>query len=214
MLIYRINTDKTHQIDHFEPHGKICNIGNNNTNLNKKINGLMIHFKQGMETIFDVSVTYNPPSEICPNTKGVQSIHRNMETSDWEGFCSIWSLLFAELIILAPEYTSKEIYDSFLVFTSKYATKNYVIMDKIIQGYLMTLDERLLKYGNRYLKLRYLITNSEKSDEKALRQMEILESYWFEKIGKRTLGKNNGGKSRSINTSKKNYTKKYRKKMV
>jgi hypothetical protein len=45
------------------------------------------------------------------------------------------------------KYTHKEFYDSLLACTDKFTKKNYVIMDKVIQGYLMTLDQRFIKYG-------------------------------------------------------------------
>jgi hypothetical protein len=247
MLIYRINEDKSHQIDHFEPHGNACYSGNeiDHHGINLKINKSMIKLKEMMEEILDVTVIYNPPSSVCLSIQGVQAIHQKKSIKNsWFGFCGIWSFIFAELIILAPNFSSMDVYDSFLAFTNKFVDVNdYEIMDLIVQGYLITLDERLRKYGKygeRYLILRYLITNEKKGHKDAKGQLKKLQKFWFDKLGiknlrtfkydeflekygEETKEKQNGGKNRRINTSKKQndtskkkstkkYSKKYSKK--
>jgi len=183
MLIYRVNLDKTHQIDHFEPHGSRIQFfleSEKNDSLERKLSRKMVELKLKMEDLCKVSVSYSNPTDICPDIDGVQAIHEEIgQTMDWRGFCALWSILLAELIILASDHNTKDIYKSFV----ENALYNPKLLNHIVKGYLITLDERLSKYGKRYNKLRYLISVENKGfDSDTQIHYDYLSNLWNNKI--------------------------------
>jgi hypothetical protein len=188
MLIYRVNEDKSQQIEHFEPHGsriKFSLESEKNNSLESKLSRKMVELKFKMEELCKVSVSYSSPTDICPDIDGVQAIHEDIEqTMDWRGFCALWSILLAELIILAPDHKTSDIYKSFV----ENALYNPKLLNHIVKGYLMTLDERLNKYGKRYKNLRYLISVKNKGfDSDTQMHYDYLSNLWNKKLANKMV---------------------------
>jgi hypothetical protein len=115
VLIYR--RDLNH-IEHFEPYGPFFG-GNESKHkeIEKDINKYITHLNKHIPT----PVKFISSSQICPFDAGVQYmdefLRKNRGTlidprEPSEGYCTIWSLFFTELVLKNPERTSYDlIYD-------------------------------------------------------------------------------------------------------
>jgi hypothetical protein len=186
ILIYRV-FDKYHQLDHYEPHGGRVNwYGNSqkDNELNNEIIKTLTTLTSIMSRITKMRVEYVKASDICPiNQNGIQSRHQKKSTKKWRGFCTLWSILIAELTLVAPNYTTKQIYECFNEFAY-----NSTELDYIVKGYLITLDERLLKYGNEFEELRYLEQNV---SVKNIVRIEKLKKLWYQNLSIRINARDN-----------------------
>ena len=144
MLIYRKTLNV---IEHYEPHGsKMYSELQTNEYVNKIMN-VIIH---KMNTINETNnykyystgnIKYMPPSNICPHTRGFQSIENELilpnkiTKIENEGFCMIWSIFFAEMTLQNPSFTSAEIFQYIYDNINNNPTKT----KNIIRGYLNML---------------------------------------------------------------------------
>lgn len=141
ILVYR---PKLGTIERYEPHGSTTNYNKDNydtkTNTNLKmlfenlISPLMI--QAGFTPI-----TYIPPSDVCPVIDGFQTLEGEIKELGDEGggFCVMWSLFVADLIMSRPEIPTKTLIRDVMNAAEndslKYAT--------IIRGYVLELEEEI-----------------------------------------------------------------------
>jgi hypothetical protein len=135
MLIYRKSLNV---LEHYEPHGsKIIYTGV----INEQLKKIMIIIVTKLNQESKINTTYIPPNDICPHSEGFQVIENELIVSkkltltEKEGMCTIWSIFFAELSLLNPTFTSKEIFNK--VFDDINQSENKGLKAKnIIRGYL------------------------------------------------------------------------------
>ena len=165
MLIYRKSLDV---IEHFEPHGAIF-LGDENLPITDyiryKVPNILETIVDKMNTInkennhayYQNNLTYLPPHEVCPvSTMGLQELENKLVLSkqvrerEGGGFCAIWSIFWAEMVLLNPHIPTDEL-------------RNY-IMDSIDYANINTeYDKIALKTRNvirGYLELLYVQINS------------------------------------------------------
>jgi hypothetical protein len=196
ILIYRILDEYNHQIDHYEPHGDKMGMFDDlelNDAFNKEIYDTMKLFTSLMSKDTGKKVVYKKASEICPKRhNGLQRRHWKNERENWGRFCTLWSILIAELTLLAPNCTTKQIND----YVNTYDND----LDSILKGYLITLDERLFKAdggeNGDYSDYRYLVSmkpTEYQSNKMILNAKYRKEKKWYSslnpRITKRKLNK-------------------------
>jgi hypothetical protein len=190
ILIYRV-FDKYHQLDHYEPHGgQVIWHGSpsKNNELNDEITKTLTTLTEKISKEAKIQVKYVNATNICPiNQIGIQARHQKKSTQKWHGFCTLWSILIAELTLVAPNYTTKEIYDCF-----NESAYNSTELDYIVKGYLITLDERLRKYGNEFEELGYLESLlSLNYSKKLVERIVKLKKLWYQKLSIRIQDRDN-----------------------
>jgi hypothetical protein len=144
MMIYRKSLNV---LEHYEPHGKKI-FSETNINLDIKnimkiiVNKMNTRNKEHKYRFYKGKIKYISPINICIHNEGFQAIESQLVLSsgikDIEkgGFCSIWSIFFAELTLINPYLTSKEILENILncdtinCVNASQKTKN------VIRGYL------------------------------------------------------------------------------
>jgi len=190
ILIYRV-FDKYHQLDHYEPQGgQVIWYGSpsKDNKLNDEITKTLTTLTEIMSKETKIQVKYVKASDICPiNQLGIQGRHQKKSTQKWHGFCSLWSILIAELTLVAPNYTTKQIYNCF-----NESAYNSTELDYIVKGYLITLDERLRKYGNEFEELGYLesllrLNYSKKHTDR----IDKVKKLWHQKLSVRINNRDN-----------------------
>jgi len=151
MLIYRVNHkengDTVHTIEHFEPHGVVTTIGNisNVIPLSKKLKNIVQKLQSKVKLIYEktgnpnIEMEYISPREVCPNIMGLQQIQDIGIKKTWGGFCGLWSMFFAEMIIRNPSVSSNVMYTILL----KFARNDPVYLNNIMHGYLIDLNRDL-----------------------------------------------------------------------
>ena len=166
LLIYRRNTN---QIEHIEPHGAqyggpekvsvVKSIRQYLTTMVYRLNFLIdeeneeerrenhFHFHHPDNDI--PRVTLVKSNEVCP-VKGVQALESislipKNSIIEPEGYCSAWSMFFAELCLKNPEIPSKQIYAAILKKSELYSNQNDYLRN-IIRGYTCFINNKLAKY--------------------------------------------------------------------
>lgn len=151
MLIYRVTEGKggkvLHQIDHFEPHGFTMKSTDEANIVSRKLGLFILNILKEIQASYEkegitIRIQYNPPDEICPVLHGIQTIHSRsiFHVIGWEGHCVVWSMIFAELILLNPQTPSKLVYRQLLNLLDK----NPAELDKLLIGYLSKANENFL----------------------------------------------------------------------
>lgn len=130
MLIYK---PKQKLIERFEPHG----IGDITTMFD---NTLKFIVEQQL-TPFLGPLTYASTEQICPNSKGFQKLESTLKAFDIKegGFCMMWSCFMAEMVLMNPENTTKEIIDEVFAITKK----DPLYLRQIIRGYVKDAEEMI-----------------------------------------------------------------------
>jgi hypothetical protein len=140
MLIYRKSLNV---LEHYEPYGKKF-IEKDDINLyiikfmKLIVNKMNTLNKQDNYQYYKGKIKYIPTNNICIYSKGLQKIEEELFLSDnikkieTGGFCAIWAIFFAELSLMNPYMTSKEILDNIIetIESNSQQTKN------VIRGYL------------------------------------------------------------------------------
>ena len=154
LLIYRKDTST---LEHFEPHGVFSSSGADDSKIIKRQLNILVN---ELNIIMDKSyIKHTPvklinPEDICPNFTGFQKIE-SLSTLPIKtgGFCVVWSLFFAELVLSNPTLSSKEIHDQILLdfFNNESSKKKtYDFFRNLINGYTLLLDEKLVKYFSMF----------------------------------------------------------------
>ena len=158
MLIYR---KKYNHIEHFEPHGKQFMSGSleNRVLIQQSVNLLLNIFVESInEELFahshELSKDINPlklitSNEVCPYLHGFQAEEEFIElfkdeSKEGGGYCSAWSMFFAELCLKNPELTSSEIITRVFRLYDKSLIGQF--LRNVIRGYALFIDEKINKY--------------------------------------------------------------------
>jgi len=154
MLILRINTG---ELEHYEPHGGEFS-GNEKLQLSSKrvlsffVNILNKEFKKDHIP----EVKYTEASQVCPYISGFQDLEGQSRLPkkgklEPAGYCSAWSIFFAELCLKNPELSSSEILDYIYNYlTTKSSGPDY--LKGVIRGYAGYIMEQIDIYLSIFFK--------------------------------------------------------------
>ncbi len=160
VLIYR---RRTNTIEHFEPHGGEIDLGKRiQANLEKKIHLFITIFNAELKKNNIPEVSYVPATSVCPYLEGLQSLENNSllkkGKSEPGGYCSVWSMFFAELCLKNPDKSSEEILENIYNYLkTKACAENY--LRKVIRGYTGYLVESVNTYLKIFFKPTYTVTD-------------------------------------------------------
>jgi hypothetical protein len=160
VLIYR---RRTNTIEHFEPHGGEIDLGKKmQENLEKRINFFIRIFNAELKKNNIQEVSYVPATSVCPYLEGLQSLENNsiLKKTKGEpgGYCSVWSMFFAELCLKNPDKSSEEILENIYNYlTTKESAESY--LKKVIRGYTGYLVESVNTYLKIFFKPTYTVTD-------------------------------------------------------
>ena len=158
VLIYR---RRTNAIEHFEPHGgEFKGSEKEQANIERKIDFFIRIFNAELKKDNIHAVTYVAATNVCPYLQGLQSLENNsvLKKSKGEpgGYCSIWSMFFAELCLKNPDKSSEEILeDIYNYLTTKENANNY--LKKVIRGYSGYIVETVNIYLKIFFKPTYTV---------------------------------------------------------
>jgi hypothetical protein len=160
VLIYR---RRTSVIEHFEPHGGLYN-GSEREQLNieNKIIFFIRIFNAELKKNNIPDVSYVEAISVCPYLKGLQTLEYNSllkrDKTEPGGYCSVWSMFFAELCLKNPDKSSEEILENIYIYlTTKESSENY--LRKVIRGYTGYLVESVNTYLKIFFKPTYTVTD-------------------------------------------------------
>ncbi len=159
VLIYRSGTNV---IEHFEPHGGSFK-GNENgqENIEKKIDFFIRIFNAELKKEqLNNNVTYVAATNVCPYWRGLQALEESSlltrHKNEPGGYCSIWSMFFAEVCLKNPDKSSQEILENiFNYLTTKEKAKDY--LRKVIRGYSGFVVESVNTYLRIFFKPTYTV---------------------------------------------------------
>jgi hypothetical protein len=160
MLIYRRTTNV---VEHFEPHGgEFKGDKNSQENIEKIMNLFIRFFNDELKKERLPEVTYIEASNVCPYLYGLQTIEERSQLKRSKdepgGYCSIWSMFFAELCLKNPDKSSKELLENIYIYLkTKDSAFNY--LKKIIRGYSGYVVEAVNAYLKIFFKPTYTITD-------------------------------------------------------
>jgi len=137
MIVYR---PKRGLVERFEPHGTKSGFAEGITSGSEvEINKVLKKFFEKDMAPYIGNVRFVPPIDICPTkypkTEGFQALQSGLGTDvygdPYKGFCSMWSLFFAELALMNPDKTSDEIITEALDVANE--SPDYLL--QLIKGY-------------------------------------------------------------------------------
>jgi hypothetical protein len=202
MLIYR---HKTSTLEHFEPHGNyyedeqyysvsllfyktLKEIVNTMNNYNNKKN--MQFYKN--------NITYIEPINVCPYMKGLQTIegeviphlHEDIVTKEGKGFCIMWSVFFAEIVILNPSYDSKQLLYAIITWINK-KPANSMFVRNIIRGYIHIVYNELndILKNKLHIDIIELQSNAYELNGSKFNKLQMYIADEFKKINSKSLNK-------------------------
>jgi hypothetical protein len=170
LLIYRNNT---RQLEHFEPHGSNFKGFDTNTRilvndvLDKDLDYLVKNMNDELSEKGLLPIKLLKSHEVCPRILGVQAYESRSRLKklpiEPSGYCSAWSMFFAEMCLKNPEIPSKQIYKAILDERDKqsdynsnfkkmirgYDYNNY--FKKMIRGYTCFINNKMAKYFTEIL---------------------------------------------------------------
>jgi hypothetical protein len=159
MLIYKVNNN---EIEHYEPHGGEY-IGNEKLQQSSKkillffINILNKYLKKdGFK-----EAKYVEASNVCPYIKGLQTLEaesslKKIGKLEPAGYCTAWSLFFAELNLKNPNLTSNDVLDNIYNYlTTKKSGPDY--LRSVIRGYAGYIYQSVDQYLDIFFKPRVKI---------------------------------------------------------
>ena len=153
ILILRMNN---REIEHFEPHGGEF-LGNEKLQLSaKKVLSFFVSILNKELKKYDLSeVKYVEASEVCPYISGLQVIEEKskLKKSNLEpgGYCTAWSMFFAELCLKNPDISSSKLLDNIYNYlTLKDSGPDY--LRGIIRGYAGYIIQKIDEYLSIFFK--------------------------------------------------------------
>jgi hypothetical protein len=153
LLVYRKNTN---EIEHFEPHGRRF-LGEHYGIVNDKLTEFLEEAILQLNKIFKDEGTKMSPivlikaHNVCPRM-GLQVLEEKSafpkNPKEPGGYCSAWSMFFAELCLKNPEISSRLIYEAIMKKGELYRNQpNY--FKSVIRGYTCFINKKIYKYfGN------------------------------------------------------------------
>jgi hypothetical protein len=118
LLIYR---KKNNTFEHFEPYGNYSNSVFKGdefrvNQISQYILKIITSVGNKISKKMNKQLEYVPPNQVCPRINGLQAIEGQIKKNAKEtgGYCAIWSMFFAELILKNPTYKSNELLDIIL----------------------------------------------------------------------------------------------------
>jgi len=153
MLILRMNH---RELEHFEPHGGEFS-GNERMQLSSKkvltffVNILNKNLKKDNLPV----VKYVEASDVCPYISGLQDIEGKSKLKKGKlepaGYCSAWSIFFAELCLKNPELPSVELLNNIYNYlTTKESGPDY--LKSVIRGYAGYIMQKIDIYLSIFFK--------------------------------------------------------------
>jgi hypothetical protein len=140
-------------MERYEPHGsEYGNSKSNDVIFNKALRKLVeeqMTYKIG-------KYKYREPNDICPNSDGFQSFEGQFDRllEEGGGFCAMWSCFLMELVLMNPDYTTKQIIEEAFKITNK--EPKY--LKEVIRGYVVdvekVLDQLIKNVMNEEFKFR------------------------------------------------------------
>jgi hypothetical protein len=144
MLVYRTELN---QLEHFEPNGELYE------DYSQIVRRYLMPFIDAInktrqrEDSSMPNIVYIKPSHHCPESKrGFQQIESMLESIDIEGggFCIMWSILFAELVLKNPTMPTNEILERINQLIRDQDGSRY--LRDVIRGYIYIISNHLKKY--------------------------------------------------------------------
>lgn len=169
MLIYR---PLQKQVERFEPHGREYRT---NSADDKSINDQLKQLFEVDLKPFIGEVRYREPVTICPSVDGFQNLESSVKGLKEEGggFCGLWSIFLAEMTMLNPEKSTKEIIDEVLDITKR----EPAYLKSLIRGYVRQvetgLDELIKTLGKPGFKYR------DKKSSNAIYRLKTKLNEWL-----------------------------------
>jgi len=164
MLIYKrdLNT-----IEHFEPHGSSFSLDSTYGDKIKTILESLVNkineLNNTPSTLFFHSLPNNitliPSNEVCIRDRGLQAIQEELALFEIERgqYCQMWSLLFAEMSLLNPTISSKDILDQiYRLLETKDGSR---FLSNVIRGYVSVLGDGISMYLSEYINNAFTIEN-------------------------------------------------------
>jgi hypothetical protein len=131
LLIYR-NINKT--IEHFEPWGQKGPW----PVFNERFRSLISEINSNLR-VDGIEVIYIEAQHVCPHLDGLQNIESKAPDSIFikeEGYCSAWSMFFAELVLMNPTKTSRELMTEIFERFKTMLMPTEVYLREVIRGYV------------------------------------------------------------------------------
>lgn len=137
MLVYR---PFKRLVERFEPHGQAY--GNSEVD-NKAFNTQLKQLWEKDLIPYIGPVKFREPQEICPDSRGFQSLEGQLQKlkSEGGGFCIMWSFFLAEMTFINPDKSTKEIIDEVFDITKK----DPAYLRSVIRGYVIEIEQELDK---------------------------------------------------------------------
>jgi len=135
MLVYR---PFQRIIERFEPHGRQYGSSDkDNASINAQLKQL---FEEDLNRWVG-PIRFRDPDDICPSGKGFQALENQLGQikSEGGGFCSMWSLFLAEMTMLNPTKSTKEILDEVFDITKR----DPQYLKSVIRGYVVEVEKGL-----------------------------------------------------------------------
>ena len=144
MIIYKPEENKVYR---FEPHGSSFS----KVRFDEVINNYLKKLFEVKLTHYIGNVTYVEPIGICPSIHGLQhfegTISKDTEI-EGNGYCMMWSLLFAEMVLLNPKKPLISILNELLTITNRDPEQ----LRKLIRGYTKLSTDILKELSAIFLK--------------------------------------------------------------
>ncbi len=164
MLIYKRNLNT---VEHFEPHGPSFSLDPSYgykiqkilQSLVDKINEINNTPSRDFFHSLPHDITLVPSNDVCIRDRGLQAIQQELELFHIERgqYCQMWSLLFAELTLLNPTISSRDILNQiFRLLDTKDGPR---FLSNVIRGYVSMLGEGISIYLSEYVNNEFTIEN-------------------------------------------------------
>jgi len=164
MLIYNRNLNT---FEHFEPHGSSFSLNPSYGDKIKVILESLVNKINELNTTpstpFFGSLPNNirliPSNDVCIHAKGLQAIQEELALFEIERgqYCQMWSLLFAEMALLNPTITSKDILDQIHGLLERKNGPRF--LSNVIRGYVTVLGQGISMYLSEYINNAFTIEN-------------------------------------------------------
>ena len=148
-LIYRVNQ---RVIERFEPHGAQSELGSfwfkdGNSQIDVKLKELI-----EVKKVLGEGITYKPPHLICPAARGLQSLAEVNRDLTEEGFCLMWSLFVAEMVLRNPLQSTEEVINNIFAISDK----NPEYLRDVIRGYAIKTERTINNLTQRILNKEFV----------------------------------------------------------
>ena len=164
MLIYKRNLNT---FEHFEPHGSSFSLDPRYGDKIKTILEALVHkineLNDRPSTIFSNSlphaISFIPSNQVCIRDRGLQAVQEELGGFEIERgqYCQMWSFLFAELALLNPNISSRDILDQiFRLLDTKDGPR---FLTNVIRGYVSMLGDGISMYLSEYVNNEFTIEN-------------------------------------------------------